>query len=267
MKLNFKQNLSKLAMVSVLAASLGTPCIVAAQGVPTSDITSRVKLVEMLAEARLQLEEMLTANIKLDEQTVQLIEQAALLKSQLDALRDGLDLDQLNIGEDFLEGLLPEFADLREKIEAARAGNWEDLASGGTINGKPIGDFVDGIFESAGISRETVETMAKSDDPATARIGGQASTGAALSVAAEASAEDARESLERVAALTQQIPDAPNLRSAIDLNTRVTAELAIALANIWTMEAAQTVGLGAAGVTDAATLAEDEAFLTLEVEN
>lgn len=266
MKLNFTHHLSKIATVSALAICLAAPVTVSAQGVPTSDVTSRAKLIEMLAEARLQLEEMLTTNIKLDEQTIQLIEQAALLKSQLDALRDGLDLDQLNIGEEFLEGLLPEFADLRDKIEAARAGNWEDLASGGTINGKPVGEFVDGIFESAGISRETVETMAGSDDPATARIGGQASTGAALSVAAETSAEDARQSLERVAALTQQIPDAPNLRSAIDLNTRVTAELAIALANIWTMEAAQTVGLGSAGVTDAATLAEDEAFLELKVE-
>jgi type IV secretion system protein VirB5 len=37
--------------------------------------------------------------------------------------------------------------------------------------------------------------------------------------------------------------------------------LAIALANIWSMEALQTVGMGEAGVMDAATAADERKFL------
>ena len=51
------------------------------------------------------------------------------------------------------------------------------------------------------------------------------------------------------------------LKEAIDLNTRVTAELSIAMANIWNMESAQLMGMGEAGVMDAATAAEEEKFI------
>ena len=52
-----------------------------------------------------------------------------------------------------------------------------------------------------------------------------------------------------------------SLKEAIDLNTRVTAELSIALANIWNMESAQLMGMGEAGVMDAATAAEEQKFI------
>ena len=51
------------------------------------------------------------------------------------------------------------------------------------------------------------------------------------------------------------------LKEAIDLNTRMTAELSIALANIWNMESAQLMGMGEAGVMDAATAAEEQKFI------
>ena len=51
------------------------------------------------------------------------------------------------------------------------------------------------------------------------------------------------------------------MKEAVDLNTRVTAELSIALANIWTMESAQLMGMGEAGVMDAATAADEEKFI------
>jgi hypothetical protein len=69
------------------------------------------------------------------------------------------------------------------------------------------------------------------------------------------------ESLERVHELVQEIPDTEGLKEAIDLNTRVTAELSIALANIWNMESAQLMGMGEAGVMDAATAAEEQKFI------
>ena len=106
-----------------------------------------------------------------------------------------------------------------------------------------------------------VDRLAKSEEPGLARIGTQANTAAYLSAAAETSAVKASESLGRVHELVQAIPDTEGLKEAIDLNTRVTAELSIALANIWNMESAQLMGMGEAGVMDAATAADEQKFI------
>ena len=105
--------------------------------------------------------------------------------------------------------------------------------------------------------------LANSEDPGAARIGVQGNTGAMMGVAAEASQEAAGESLERIGELTGNIPDTHGMKAAIDLNTRMTAEMGMALANIWQLEAAQTIGLGQAGVMTAATLAEEQKYLDL----
>ena len=53
-----------------------------------------------------------------------------------------------------------------------------------------------------------------------------------------------------------------DLKASVDLNTRVhTAELAIAMVAMWQLEAVQTVGTGQTGVTDAATLAEEQRYM------
>jgi type IV secretion system protein VirB5 len=67
--------------------------------------------------------------------------------------------------------------------------------------------------------------------------------------------------LERVDRLVGLIDDMDELKESIDLNTRVTAELAIALVAMWQLEAVQTVGDGTGGVIDAATIAEEQRFM------
>ncbi len=91
--------------------------------------------------------------------------------------------------------------------------------------------------------------------------GTQATTGALVSAAAQNSYEDAGQSLERVDRLVGLIDDMDELKESIDLNTRVTAELAIALVAMWQLEAVQTVGDGTGGVIDAATIAEEQRFM------
>ena len=57
------------------------------------------------------------------------------------------------------------------------------------------------------------------------------------------------------------IGDMEELKDSVDLNTRVTAELAIAMVAMWQLEAVQTVGAGQMGVIDAATIAEEQRFM------
>ena len=257
----------RLLTAGAVACVLALP--VNSQGVPTIDVTSLAKLAEQLTEAKLQLREQVAQNLKLDEQTRQLLEQIALLQNQIDALRNGLTLADLGIDpENFLRDILPDFSDLTASLDAARTGDWgQVLASGDALGGgRTVTGHVDSTFETAGLSRDRVDTLAQSEDQTASRIGQSANVNAFMSVAAESSSEAAKDSLTRLDGLVQKIPDTAGLKEAIDLNTRVTAELGIALANVWSMEAIQTVGQGNMGVMDAATAADEEKYLRMKLE-
>lgn len=246
-----------------VSVALWLPISAHAQGVPTVDLTSIAKIGEVLTEAKLQVREMIASNLKLDEQILKQIEQIATLKAQLDALRNSLTLEALGIPDPdtFFDDILPDVADLTGGLIAAKDGNYSVMTTSGNVGDQPAAQYVSDFFASVGLDTATVDTLANSEEPSAARIGTQANTAAFLSAAAEASSVKASESLERVHALVQEIPETAGLKEAIDLNTRVTAELSIAMANIWNMESAQLMGMGEAGVMDAATAAEEEKFI------
>lgn len=248
------------ALAVVLALQ---PIGVQAQGVPTIDLTSIAKIGEVLTEAKLQVKEMIASNLKLDEQIVNQIEQIMTLKAQLDALKNGLTLEALGIPDPdtFFDDILPDVSDLTGGLTAAKDGSYSGMTASGTVGGKPAAQYVEEFFASVGLDVKTVNALAKSENEGAARIGTQANTAAFMSAAAETSAIKAGESLERVNDLVQMIPDTEGLKEAVDLNTRVTAELSIALANIWNMESAQLMSMGEAGVMDAATAAAEEKFI------
>ena len=244
----------------ILALSGG---FAAAQGVPTIDVSSIVQLKQMLTEAQLQLDEAIKQNLKLDDQTLKMIEQIKLMENQIAALRDSYDQVKMLLSGEWIKDLIPEIPDLRATVEDALRGQWDAVGTDGKIAGTPTSDIVEKIFTSVGTTTEQMAALANSTEPAKARIGVQGNTGAMMGVAAEASQAAARKSLDRITKLTGNIPDTKGMKAAIDLNTRMTAEMGMALANIWQLEAAQTIGLGQAGVMSAATLAEEQKYLDL----
>ncbi len=250
-----------LATVTLYVVALTGPAF--AQGVPTYDVASVVQLQQMLTEAKLQLEEAVAQNLKLDDQTLKLIEQIGLMEDLYKALTEGLDEAKLLMSGDWFKDLLPEIPDLQASLKDAIAGNWASIGTDGKIGGQNTSTIVDQIFSSAGTSTAQMTGLANSEDPETARIGVQANTGAMMGVAAQASQDAAGKSLERIEQLTGNIPQTQGMKAAIDLNTRMTAEMGMALANIWQLEAAQTIGLGQAGVMTAATLADEQKYLDL----
>ncbi len=117
------------------------------------------------------------------------------------------------------------------------------------------------VLARAGFDEDTLSEMANNGNAGAGRIAQQATTGAIMSAAAQNSYDEAGQSLERVDRLVGMIGDMEQLKDSVDLNTRVTAELAIALVAQWQLEAVQTVGAGQAGVIDAATIAEEQRFM------
>jgi len=250
-----------LASTLGLALNLGTPLPALAQGVPVVD-------TQNIAQNIQQLRQMIEDEILQNEQLVQLREQLATLTDQLaelqrtyEALTRLATLPEIirTQMEDELNGLLDqEFGDIIATIEAIKNGDFSGLSGSGAGE---IETQMDRVLADLGFDDDTLSEMASSGNPGANRIATQATTGALVSAAAQNSYEDAGQSLERVDRLVGLIDDMDELKESVDLNTRVTAELAIALVAMWQLEAVQTVGDGTGGVIDAATIAEEQRFM------
>lgn len=245
--------ISAIITCAMLAVS---PAI--AQGVPTIDTRN-------IAQEIRQLQQMLEDFGIQTDQLDTLLEQLDLVQQQLDTLNEtyaaltgATDIIEMAMGGD-LDGLLDqEFGDLLGTIRQIQSGDFSGLI--GNAAPQMEGRMTQAL-EDAGFDQDSLSDMASSGNPGAERIASQAGTGAMMSAAAENSYDEAAQSLERVEQLVSLIPDMETLKEAVDHNTRVTAELAIAMTRMWELEAIQTVGAGQSGVVDAATLAEERRYM------
>ncbi len=253
-----------LTALSLVMATAPTPFLTVpavAQGVPTVD-------TQNIAQEIQQLRQMIEDEVLQNEQLVQLREQFATLQDQLAQLQDTyaaltglMELPTVirTEMEDELNGLLDqEFGDILATIDAIREGDFSRLA--GNSAGR-IETQMTRVLAEAGFDEDTLREMATGGNDGASRTATRATTGAVMSAAAQTSYEEAGQSLQRVDRLVGMIGDMEELKDSVDLNTRVTAELAIALVAMWQLEAVQTVGTGQTGVIDAATIAEEQRYM------
>lgn len=259
MKLN-----KHFAALTIFAATAFGP-VAFAQGVPTVDSRSILQQIEIVRQQAedlgLQTDQLnkLVEQIKiLEEQYKKLQEIEALLKnpSQILDLAMGGELDGI-LGEKFDTSMI-------ETLSKGMKGDWSGLASG--AGGEKLQGAIKSALSSAGITQEQVTEMAESDNPVHRNNATQATTNATMSAAAEVSYQEANQLTQRAQILVGEIKGLDTLKESVDHNSRITAELAIALAAMWQLEAVQTVGVGTMGVADAATIAEVEKFLTPAIE-
>lgn len=246
------------------------PCLVStlsggsalAQGVPTFDNAQLQQLVlqleHMAEDLTIQLEQLGTMRRQFEVQSNQLLN----LEAQLSALVDGNQLGALFAS-------VAEFERVRGKLTAP-LDTAAALASGDFLRGfRPGADLgpaaVERVLSGSGFTQERLASLSESVQPADRRIATQVGSSAMLSVAAETSHVEAGESLGRLETMVGLIDDQEGLKAAVDLNTRVTAELGIILTQIWRLEAAAGVNGGQLGIVDAATLAEERKFRSMEV--
>ena len=257
--LNISALLRSTTVAVVLAAALVVPA--SAQGVPTVD-------TQNIAQEIQQLRQMLTDEVLQNEQITQLLAQLDTLRDQYAQLQDtyaaltGLmelpGIIQTTMEEE-LNGILDqEFGDILATVDAIKSGDWSNLSGSGSSE---IRTQMERVLAEAGFDEDTLSEMASSGTPGAERTAQAATTGAVTSAAAQNSYSDTGQSLERVDRLVGMIGDMEELKDSVDLNTRVTAELAIAMVAMWQLEAVQTVGAGQMGVIDAATIAEEQRFM------
>ena len=253
---NLTRSLANSIAAAALAAALAGPA--AAQGVPTIDtqnIAQEIRqLQQMLQDFGIQTD--LLDNALAQLQVVQnQLDQLNQMYASLTGPRSILGL----VMGDGLDGLLnAKFADLPGLIRGIQAGDWSNLLG---ITAGPMRTQMEQVLAKAGFDKDSLREIATSGNPGAEGVATRATTGAVMSAAAQNSHAEAAQSLERVERLVTMIPEMEDLKAAMDHNTRVTAELAIAMTRMWELEAIQTLGAGTAGVVDAATIAEERRYM------
>lgn len=248
-----------LLSASAALALSASPAL--AQGVPTYDGSQLQQLVlqleHMAEDLNVQLEQLLTMQQELETEVNQLLN----LEEQLASLVEGSGVGELFAAVEDFERLQDSLMAPLETAEALASGDYfDDLEFDDDILGQ-----IEAALTGTGLTSDDLSTLSDSEEPADNRIATSAGASTMLSVAAQESHEDAGESLERLETMVGLIEDQDGLKSAVDLNTRVTAELGIILTQIWRLEAAQGVSAGQLGVVDAATLAAERKFRQMEV--
>lgn len=239
-----------------LAVSLTGP--VSAQGVPTVDtqnIAQEIRqLQQMLQDFGIQTDLLDNALAQLEVVQNQL-DQLNQMYASLTGPRSILGL----VMGDGLDGLLEaKFEDIPGLIRGIQQGDWSNLIG---VTAGPMRTQMEQALASAGFDEDSLNEIANSGNPGAVGVATRATTGAVMSAAAQNSHAEAALSLERVERLVTMIPEMEDMKAAMDHNTRVTAELAIAMTRIWELEAIQTLGAGNAGVVDAATIAEERRYM------
>ena len=233
-----------------------------AQGVPTIDGTQLGQLLAQLEhmanDLNVQLEQVATMRQELETQVSQLTN----LDAQLASLIEGNGMGELLATVEEFERMKGVIEEPIASLDQIRAGNF----TGAFREGSAAASRIQGVLGGAGFSSERLAALSSSTKPSENNLATQAGASAMLSVAAEESHKEAGESLDRIQTMVGHIDGQDGLKAAVDLNTRVTAELGIILTQIWRLEAAAGVSAGQLGVVDAATLAEERRFRTMAVE-
>ncbi|CAM5551503.1 hypothetical protein FALB51S_00039 [Frigidibacter albus] len=250
------RSLATTAATLALATALAGP--VSAQGVPTVD-------TQNIAQEIRQLQQMLQDFGIQTDLLDNALEQLQVVQDQLDQLQEmyaSLTGPRSILGMvmgDGLDGLLEaKFSDLPGLIRGIQTGDWSNLLG---ITAGPMRTQMEQALARAGFDENSLREIATSGNPGAEGVATRATTGAVMSAAAQNSHAEAAQSLERVERLVTMIPQMEDLKAAMDHNTRVTAELAIAMTRMWELEAIQTLGAGNAGVVDAATIAEERRYM------
>lgn len=252
--------MKRILLGALSALSLSTHAAFA-QGVPTFDGQALrqllLQLEHMAEDLGIQHEQLTTLRRELETQLMQLDN----LESQLRSLVKGNDLSKLFASAEEFNELRGALVGPLETLQALSTGDF----TSGFVSGSELPGQMETVFTGTGLTATRLSDLASSTAPADNRLATSAGASAMLSVAAREAHDGAEASLERLETMVDLIDDQDGLKAAVDLNTRVTAELGIIMTQIWRLEAAQGVSAGQLGVVDAATLAAERRFRTMEV--
>ena len=248
-----------------LMVSLGASLPVQAQGVPVIDGTNLAQNIEQVQQALRDFEAQMTQITTLQSQ----------LETQISSLLNLENILGSITGVNEIAGLFNSIEDIR-----SRAAKITDME--GFISSLSIGDFdslLDNLLDGkvtmgeknaayqmeqtlagAGFDKGTLEAMSASEDPQDGLVAQQAATNAAVMGMSQIAYEESGESIERLDGLVDAIGSQDTLKESMDLNSRITAEMAYMLGQTYRAMAAQGLADGQNGILLAAEQAKTRKF-------
>ncbi|WP_273794987.1 type IV secretion system protein [Brucella intermedia] len=230
-----------------------------AQGVPVIDQTNILKSIDqlnvMIKDAGIQTDLLDQAKKHLDNLKQQLSQLQDIYK-QFSGLRNiaGLELP----GE--LNGLLKgDMNGVLTTFLSGANGDWSNLTAG---KSSAMQATIEKSLKSAGLSQNALQQWSSSNVPVQQRTAQQAAAGATLAATAEQSYKEAGQSLVRVNKILDETKNSDDIKSSIDNNTRMLAELSIQLAKSLEISSVEAAYNGQGGVITAAERAEERKFFT-----
>jgi type IV secretion system protein VirB5 len=168
-------------------------------------------------------------------------------------------LQDFGLQTDLLDNALAQLEVVQNQLDQLNE-MYASLTGPRSILGLVMGDGLDGLLEAKFEDIPGLIRGIQSGDWSNL-IGPSAGPMRTQMTQALASAGFDEDTLSEIANSGKPGAEGVDLKASMDHNTRVTAELAIAMTRMWELEAIQTLGAGNAGVVDAATIAEERRYM------
>ena len=242
--MSFKRYLTTTVVAAGLVLVPG-PRSAEAGGIPTIDVA---QINQLLLEFQQQLKDyevQLQQVVQLKETYQKEIEQLQELQKQVTAITGSRAISSLMNG-DFEKAARQAMAhNVNMAFEKVGLGDFDILTVDGNLApGLDPERIAESVLSRSGLIMEKIEEMMQSEDAAERGSGVMASTGVVLSIAAQDSAVRSDEAIDIVTTLVDVIDDQVDIKGSMDLNTRMTAELAFRLIEMIRLEATQTAAMG-----------------------
>lgn len=234
------------------------------QGVPVHDSANFLKHIEeiqqMLKDYDNQLEQLETLKKQLQNGLAQLTNLEGILGS-VTGLNEIAEL--YNSAEDIV-ARSEKLTDVSGFVDAIALGDpqaiLDAMVNMDDAEKARVAERVENALGSAGLSTEHLGALSGSDSPAAPGIANTAAANAAAMVASDIAYEEARASLARIDGLVEAIGQQNTLKESMDLNTRMTGEIAYMMGQMWRLNAASGLANGQSGVNLAAEMERQRAF-------
>lgn len=245
------------ASVVALFCLAGNP--VMAQGVPTvdtSNILQTIKQLDVLLQDLGIQSDLLDSAMKQVEKLQAQLDQLQQIYARFTGAREIVDFAMGNGLDAILDGSL---TGVIASISSAAKGDFS-----GFVGGKSgaMTATAEKALSNSGLSKSDVTAMANSGVPAAERTATQAAGGAVLAAVAEQTYTEAGIGLQRVEKLVEASKNSEDIKESIDLNTRMLAEIAVLMAKQLEIASISGAYAGQSGVSEAAAIAEERAYMT-----
>ena len=258
MKFTFK----KILLTSVCVISMSNSAF--ASGIPVFDGAGFAKQIEQLQQHIRDYSNQLSQLEELRRTYENAVSQLTNLEGILGSLTGLNEIHELYNSVEDIAARSEKMASLDGFMNALRVGDGITLEglfrNTGTVGTQWNAAKIDEVLGTAGLSTERLGELSRSDNSTANGVAAQAAAGATAMASADIAYEEASSSLARVDGLVGEIRNQETMKDSVDLNTRMSAEVAYTLAQIWRLNAASGMSTGQNGINLAAEIQKQQNF-------